>query len=205
MNRKFIGVAGNIGSGKSTLTEMVANHFGGEPHYESVIDNPYLEDFYEDMPRWSFPLQIYFLTHRFQSHATIQKKSGFNIQDRTIYEDANIFAPVLYKNGNMSERDYRNYLNVYNSMIEMLDKPDLIVYLKTSVQQVQDRIKLRNRDYEQGIAVDYLKALNHQYETWIESYPGNVLVIENDGLDFKNRPDDFKMIISRIESRLNLV
>lgn len=191
-----------MGSGKSTLAEMLAQHMGGEAHFESVVDNPYLDDFYKDMPAWSFQLQVYFLTHRYQAHSKIQSKPGINIQDRTIYEDANIFAPVLYKSGHLSDRDYKNYLFLYNSIVDTLRKPDIIVYLRTPIAQIQDRIKLRNRDCEKEVSVDYLAALNHQYDEWISKYDGPVLDINNEGLDFKNRKTDFDYIVNQLKSFL---
>jgi deoxyadenosine/deoxycytidine kinase len=163
----FIAVAGNIGTGKTTLTEMLAAHFQWEAHFESVSDNPYLADFYTDMKRWSFPLQIYFMTHRVNGHQTITDGSNSAIQDRTIYEDANIFARNLFEQGLMEERDYRNYLEVYRVVTSALQPPDLMIYLRKSLPRLKEQILKRGRDYEQDMPADYLLNLNGFYDEWI--------------------------------------
>lgn len=203
LQKLYVGIAGNIGTGKSTLTQMLADSWSGNAHFESVKDNPYLEDFYKDMLRWSFQLQIYFLNARFKAHKEINVATGIHIQDRTIYEDANIFAPSLFEAGNMCERDFRNYRSVYASMLEHLTPPDLIVYLKKSVPNLESQIAKRGRDYEKSIPSSYLEALNTHYNAWIESYPGKKLVIESDGLDFVKNSQDYQLIKAKIEAALS--
>lgn len=195
MNKLFIGIAGNIGSGKTTLTTRVSEFINGAAHYESVNENPYLSDFYADMRRWSFALQVHFLNHRFKSHRYINSNFGRHVQDRTIYEDANIFAPALRENGQMDERDYENYLSLFDSMTGLLKKPDLIVYLKTDVSKLLDRIKLRNRNFEKGISPAYLELLNEKYDRWIESYTGAKLIIDNNPLDFVKSNSDLTAVL----------
>lgn len=203
-NRLFITVAGNIGTGKTTLTTMLAQHFGWHPHFESVSDNPYLSDFYTDMARWSFPLQVYFLNHRYKAHKSITSGSSSAIQDRSIYEDANIFARNLFDNQKMESRDYYNYLDLYNEMTKMLPTPDLMIYLRKSVPRLVEQIKLRGRDYEQSIPIDYLTSLNQYYDEWIENYSnGRVLVIESDDLDFVKNPSDFNFITKKVIEQLD--
>lgn len=202
MHKKlYVGIAGNIGTGKSTITQKLADLWSATPHFESVIDNPYLEDFYADMARWSFPLQIFFLNSRFMAHKAINLAGGVHIQDRTIYEDANIFAPALKDSGQMSQRDFDNYQSVYRSMLDHLEHPDLIVYLKKSVPKLLERIELRNRSYEKAIPPEYLLALNTHYDNWIEAYPGRKLVIDSDDLDFLHRSDDFDHLVKQIEAQ----
>ncbi len=198
-NKLFVVVAGNIGSGKTTLTKKLTERLGWRPNYESVQDNPYLEDFYRDMERWSFPLQIYFLTHRFNTHRLIESSSASEIQDRSIYEDANIFARALFEQRNISKRDYENYINLYNSMIHFLRPPDLMICLKRSMPKLLERIKLRGRDYEQTISQDYLRKLNDYYDEWYENYDlGKALVVETDELDFLENEEHFDRLIQRI-------
>ena len=200
----FIAVAGNIGTGKTTLTQMLANHFQWEPHFESVSDNPYLEDFYTDMKRWSFPLQIYFMTHRVRSHQNITAGTSTAIQDRTIYEDANIFARNLFEQGLMEDRDYQNYLKVYQVVTDTLQPPDLMIYLRKSLPKLKEQIKKRGRDYEQDMPVDYLSNLNRYYDEWIGGYTiGKKLVIESDDLDFVARPKDFESIVKKVVDSLD--
>ena len=202
----FIAIAGNIGTGKTTLTRMLSDRFGWKAHFEAVSDNPYLADFYKDMARWSFPLQIYFLTHRFQAHQDVSLGQHSSIQDRSIYEDANIFARNLYEQGQMEERDYRNYLDLYNTMCQFLTPPDLIIYLRKSLPLLKKRIAMRGRAYEKDIPDRYLSNLNSYYDDWMESYDlGKKLIIESDGLDFIENQDDFlglgKRIIGTLEQR----
>ncbi|HLW56471.1 MAG TPA: deoxynucleoside kinase [Bacteriovoracaceae bacterium] len=198
-NRLFVVVAGNIGSGKTTLTKKLSDRLGWKPHYESVQDNPYLADFYQDMSRWSFPLQVYFLNHRFNTHKEIEALPASSVQDRSIYEDANIFARALYEQGKLDERDYMNYKNLYESMIRYLNPPTLMIFLRRSVPKLQERIKLRGRDYEQAIPVDYLTSLNKYYDDWYENYDlGKSLIVDTDELDFLENEDHFNRLVKRV-------
>ena len=197
----FLAVAGNIGAGKSALTGLLAKHFGWNAYYESVDNNPYLSDFYEDMRRWSFNLQIYFLSSRFRSQRQMLKEARSFIQDRTIYEDVEIFARNLYEMGLMSKRDYDNYSALFNEMTAFLQPPNLLVYLKAEVPTLVRQIEKRGRDYENSISIDYLKRLNALYEDWIDRYPYEKLIIETDELDFVNNREDLGKIISMIEQR----
>ena len=198
-----IAIAGNIGSGKTTLTRLLSKHFGWKPHFEEVDNNPYLESFYEDMKRWSFNLQIYFLNSRFRQVMEIRKSGENIIQDRTIYEDAYIFAANLYDMGLMETRDYENYQALFELMSSFLQAPDLLIYLRASVPTLVRQIQKRNRDYEQSIRLDYLKALNKRYENWISSYnKGKLLVIESDNIDLE-KPEDLSIVIDQINGSLN--
>lgn len=198
-NRLFVVVAGNIGSGKTTLTKKLSDRLGWKPHYESVQDNPYLADFYQDMSRWSFPLQVYFLNHRFNTHKEIEALPASSVQDRSIYEDANIFARALYEQGKLDERDYMNYKSLYESMIRYLNPPTLMIFLRRSVPKLQERIKLRGRDYEQAIPVDYLTSLNKYYDDWYENYDlGKSLIVDTDELDFLENEDHFNRLVKRV-------
>ena len=198
-----IAVAGNIGSGKTTLTRLLSKHFGWKPHYEEVDNNPYLESFYEDMKRWSFNLQVYFLNSRFRQVLDIRNSGQDIIQDRTIYEDACIFAANLYDMGLMETRDYENYRSLFELMSSFLEAPDLLIYLRASVPTLVRQIQKRNRDYEQSIRLDYLNALNRRYEDWISKYSkGKLLVIESDNIEIEN-PEDLGGIIDRINASLN--
>lgn len=200
----FIAVAGNIGTGKTTLTNMLSSRFGWTPHFESVKDNPYLADFYGDMHRWSFPLQIYFLNHRFKAHQTISRGTESAIQDRSIYEDANIFARNLVEEGKMGERDYLNYLDLYKTMSTYLTPPDLVIYLRKSLPRLQEHIKRRGRDFEANIPAEYLTHLNRYYEDWMENYDlGKKLIINSDNLDFLNKSEDFDWICRQILAQLD--
>ena len=200
----FVAVAGNIGTGKTTLTQMLADHFQWQPHFESVSDNPYLTDFYEDMKRWSFPLQIYFMTHRVNSHQVITDGLSSAIQDRTIYEDANIFARNLYEQKLLEERDYHNYLKVYQVVTSALQPPDLMIYLRKSLPRLKEQIKKRGRDYEQDMPADYLLNLNQFYDEWIQNYSlGKKLVIESDDLDFVANSQDFDAICKKVVESLD--
>ena len=197
-----IAVAGNIGSGKTTLTKMLASHYGWTPKFESVDFNPYLSDFYEDMERWSFNLQIYFLNKRFKDVVEISRADDIIIQDRTIYEDARIFAPNLHDMGLMSTRDFENYRDLFDLMMSLVGNPDLLIYLKSSVPNLVSQIQKRGREYEKGIRIDYLTGLNEKYDKWIESYEGNLLVIDADNVKFGNRPEDFAKVTDLIDSKM---
>lgn len=200
----FITIAGNIGTGKTTLTQMLANHYGWKPHFESVSDNPYLKDFYDDMSRWSFPLQIYFLNHRYKVHREVGLSNGSAIQDRSIYEDCHIFARNLFESGKMEKRDYLNYRDLYQEMIKHLPPPDLMIYLKKSVSKLEQQIRKRGRDFEQKIPLDYLKCLNRYYDEWIGKYDnGKLLVIDSDELDFVAKPEDFDFIAQQILEKID--
>ncbi len=200
---KHIAIAGNIGSGKTTLTEMLAQHYGWEPHFEEVDQNPYLNDFYEDMQRWSFNLQIYFLNSRYRQNREMSIKNHNTVQDRTIYEDAYIFAPNLHSMGLMSSRDFENYSRLFEAMSSHLEKPDLLIYLRASVPTLVRQIQRRGRDFEDNIRLDYLKRLNERYEAWIEGYSeGKLLIITVDQLNFADKPEDFGQILLKIESEL---
>ncbi|MGQ1908916.1 deoxynucleoside kinase [Marinifilum sp. RC60d5] len=199
-----IAVAGNIGSGKTTLTELLAKQYGWEAHYEDVDENPYLNDFYDDMQRWSFNLQIYFLKSRFNQIMEIRKSGKNVVQDRTIYEDAMIFAPNLYDMGLMSERDFKNYCNLFDLMGSMVQAPDLLIYLKSSVPTLVNQIQKRGRDYEETIRLDYLKNLNDRYESWITDYTqGNLLIIDADNIDFLDNPADLNAIVDKVEAKIH--
>lgn len=203
-NRHFVVVAGNIGSGKTTLTKKLSEKLGWKPHFESVQDNPYLADFYNDMARWSFPLQVYFLNHRFNTHKLIEGGHASAIQDRSIYEDANIFARAIFEQGDMDKRDYENYCNLYESMIQYLSAPTLMIFLKRSVPKLIERIKMRGRDYEQAIPVDYLTKLNHYYDDWYDSYDlGKSLVVDTDDLDFLENENHFDKLVQKIHDSID--
>lgn len=197
-----IAIAGNIGSGKTTLTNMLASHYGWIPKFESVDYNPYLSDFYEDMARWSFNLQIYFLNKRFKDVVDISRTDQVIIQDRTIYEDARIFAPNLYDMGLMSQRDFDNYNDLFNLMMSLVGNPDLLIYLRSTIPNLVSQIQKRGRDYEKGIRIDYLTGLNEKYENWINSYDGNLLVIDADHIKFGNNPEDFAKVTDMIDAQL---
>ena len=197
-----IGIAGNIGSGKTTLTRMLAEHYGWTPKYESVTYNPYLEDYYRDIPRWSYNLETYFLAQRFKDLLEISKSDDVVIQDRTILEGVHIFVENNREMGNLSERDYDTYMQLFSLMMSMVREPDLLIYLKTSVPKLVEQIQLRGRDYEKSMSIEYLTNLNDLYDKWIASYKGKVLTIEADGLDFEHRPEDFSMITDKIDAHL---
>ena len=199
-----IAIAGNIGSGKTTLTSLLAKHFSWEPHYESVDDNPYLNSFYEDMRRWSFNLQIYFLNSRFRQIIKIRESGKKVIQDRTIYEDAHIFAPNLHEMNLMTTRDFDNYRDLFELMSSFIQPPDLLVYLRASVPTLVNQIQKRGRDYEESIRLDYLKSLNERYETWIDNYDiGKKLIVNVDKMDFTDNPEDLGFVIDRINAELH--
>lgn len=198
-NSLFVVVAGNIGSGKTTLTNKLSERLGWKPHFESVQDNPYLKDFYGDMSRWAFPLQVYFLTHRFNTHKFIESSGASSVQDRSIYEDANIFARALADQGTLDDRDYTNYRNLYQSMTAYLSPPTLMIFLRRSVPKLVERIKLRGRDYEQDIPVDYLTRLNKYYDEWYQSYDlGKSIIVDTDDLDFLDNEEHFNKLVGKI-------
>ena len=199
-----IAVAGNIGAGKTTLTELLAKHYKWNPNYEDVDENPYLNDFYNDMQRWSFNLQIYFLNSRFQQIIDIRNSGKTTIQDRTIYEDAEIFAPNLHSMGLMSTRDFKNYKTLFDLMISLIEPPDLLIYLRASIPTLVNQIQKRGREYENSIRLDYLKQLNERYESWIRSYSmGKLLIINVDNLDFTENPEDLSSIIDKIDAQIH--
>ncbi|MGF7082924.1 deoxynucleoside kinase [Mucilaginibacter sp. UYCu711] len=199
-----IAVVGNIGAGKTTLTELLAKNYGWDPLYEAVDNNPYLEDFYSDMKRWSFNLQIYFLNSRYRQIIDIQKSGRNIIQDRTIYEDAYIFAENLHDMGLMTSRDYDNYESIFNNITEYIKPPDLLVYLKASVPTLVNNIQRRGREYEIGIRIDYLSKLNEKYDKWINNYKlGKLLILDKDNLDFANNTEDLSNIIQLVEREIN--
>ncbi len=202
-NIKHIAIAGNIGAGKTTLTSLLAKHYQWDAMFEDTNTNPYLSDFYDDMKRWSFNLQIYFLNSRYSQVVDIRKGNSTVIQDRTIYEDAHIFAPNLYDMGLMSERDFSNYTSLFETMSAQIQGPDLLIYLKASISTLVDHIQVRGRDYEGSMSIDYLKRLNKRYDNWIASYnQGPLLVINSDEIDFLNKQEDFGEIVSKIEAEI---
>ena len=197
-----IGIAGNIGSGKTTLTRMLSEHYGWTPKYEAVTYNPYLEDYYKDIKRWSFNLEVYFLQQRFRDVLEIASSDDVIIQDRTIFEGVYIFVANNKSMGNLSDRDYETYMDLFKLMMSLVKAPDLLIYLRSSVPHLVSQIQKRGREYEKSIELDYLEGLNNRYEQWISEYPGRVLVIDADGLDFQNRPEDFALITDKIDSEL---
>ena len=197
-----IAIAGNIGSGKTTLTKMLANHYGWTPKFESVDFNPYLADFYEDMERWSFNLQIYFLNKRFQDVVEISKHKEVIIQDRTIYEDARIFAPNLHAMGLMSTRDFENYSDLFDLMMSLVNPPDLMIYLRSSIPNLIAQIQKRGREYERSIRIDYITGLNQRYEDWIKDCKSRLLIIDVDNIKFENNPEGFQYITDKIDAEL---
>ena len=198
-----IAVSGNIGSGKTTLTEKLAKHYGWKAEFEAVDNNPYLPDFYEDMKRWSFHLQVYFLNSRFNQIKQIQESETPTIQDRTIYEDAYIFAANLFKSGLLTERDYENYQSLFNSMISHVKAPDLLIYLKADIPKLVGQIEKRGRSYETTMRIDYLKNLNTHYEEWIAGYTeGKLLIIDVNNLDFVENPGDFSYVVEKVEREI---
>lgn len=199
-----IAIAGNIGSGKTSLTSLLAHHYGWEPHFEEVDNNPYLNDFYDDMMRWSFNLQVYFLKNRFLTVQQIQESGKTVIQDRTIYEDAHIFAPNLHEMGLMSSRDFENYRSLFDLMSSFVKAPDLLVYLRCTVPTLVRQIQQRGRSYENSIRLDYLKSLNDRYEDWIQGYnKGKMLIINSDSLDFVNNVADLSTVMDKINAEIH--
>ena len=197
-----IGIAGNIGCGKTTLTRMLAEHYGWIPKYEAVTYNPYLEDYYKDIERWSYNLETYFLAQRFQDLIEITKSNDVIIQDRTIMEGVYIFVANNKAMGNLSDRDFDTYMHLFNLMMSMVHEPDLLIYLRRSVPTLVGQIQKRGRDYEKGISIEYLSNLNERYEQWISEYKGKVLIIEADNLDYEHRPEDFSLITDKIDAQL---
>jgi len=199
-----IAVAGNIGSGKTTLTELLSKHYGWETHFENVSQNPYLNDFYEDMQRWSFNLQVYYLNSRFTQIQEIQQTDKVVIQDRTIYEDAYIFAPNLHSMGLMTTRDFENYFSLFNLIESFVSSPDLLIYLRASVPTLVNQIQKRGREYEESIRLDYLKRLNERYEAWISTYDkGKMIIVDVDNNNYHENPEDLGKIISAIDAEIN--
>ena len=198
-----IGIAGNIGCGKTTLTRMLSEHYGWTPKYEAVTYNPYLEDYYKDIKRWSFNLEVYFLEQRFKDVLEIARSRKTIIQDRTIFEGVYIFVANNYAMGNLSERDFRTYMELFELMMSLVKASDLMIYLRSSIPHLVAQIQKRGRDYEQSISIEYLKGLNDRYEKFIsEDYKGRVLILDGDNLDFQNRPEDFESITEKIDAEL---
>jgi deoxyadenosine/deoxycytidine kinase len=199
-----VAIAGNIGAGKTTLTKLLAKHYRWEPQLEDVVDNPYLDDFYNQMERWSFNLQVYFLNSRFRQVAQIRESGKDIIQDRTIYEDAHIFAPNLHAMGLMTNRDFENYRSLFDLMESFVQGPDLLIYLRSSIPNLVSQIHKRGREYENSISIDYLSRLNERYEAWIHGYDkGKLLIIDVDNLDFVSNPEDLGSIINTIDAEIN--
>ncbi len=199
-----VAISGNIGSGKTTLTTKLAKHYKWDPHFEDVENNPYLNDFYKEMQRWSFNLQVYFLNSRFRQIIDIKKRNKKFIQDRTIYEDAYIFAPNLHAMGLMSTRDFDNYKELFSLMDSLVEGPDLLIYLRASVPTLVEQIQKRGREYENSIRLDYLTQLNKRYEEWIENYDkGNLLIIDVDDLNFSDNEEDLGSIIEKVDSKIH--
>ena len=199
-----VAIAGNIGAGKTTLTKLLAKHFDWEAQYEDVLENPYLEDFYNKMERWSFNLQIYFLNSRFRQILELRESGRSIIQDRTIYEDAHIFAPNLHAMGLMTNRDYENYKSLFDLMESVVKGPDLLIYLRSSIPNLVSQIHKRGRDYENSISIDYLSRLNERYEAWVHDYnKGNLLIIDVDNINFVDNPEDLGNIITRVDGELH--
>ncbi|MBO7643430.1 MAG: deoxynucleoside kinase [Bacteroidales bacterium] len=197
-----IGIAGNIGCGKTTLTRMLAAHYGWTPKYEAVTYNPYLEDYYKDIPRWSYNLETYFLAQRFRDVLEIAASKDVIIQDRTLLEGVHIFVANNFEQGNLSQRDYDTYMQLFSLMMSMVSPPDLLIYLKASVPHLVSQIQKRGRDYEQAISLEYLAGLNRHYEEWIGNYTGRLLIIDGDNLDFEHNPEDFSSITDKIDAEL---
>jgi len=201
---KYVAVAGNIGAGKTTLCTQLGKHFGWDVHYETTDNNPYLSDFYQDMKRWSFNLQIFFLNNRYQQILKILQGDKTVIQDRTIFEDAFIFAPNLHDMGLMSTRDFENYFSLFQTMSSQIQGPDLLIYLRASIPTLVSHIQSRGRDYEGNMSLDYLKRLNERYERWIDTYDsGKLLILSADEVDFKNNPEDVGTVINMVSGELH--
>ncbi|MGI6242385.1 MAG: deoxynucleoside kinase [Prevotella sp.] len=197
-----IAIAGNIGSGKTTLTKMLASRYGWIPRFEPVDNNPYLDDFYKDMNRWSFNLQVYFLNKRFKEVVEIAKSSETIIQDRTIFEDARIFAPNLHEQGYMSDRDFANYSDLFDLMMSLVKLPQLMIYIRSSIPTLVKHIEKRGRSFEQSIRIDYLTGLQKRYEDWIADYKGDLIIIDGDKLSFEDTPEDFRKVTDMIDANL---
>lgn len=197
-----IAIAGNIGSGKTTLTKMLAKRYGWTPRFEPVDNNPYLSDFYADMQRWSFNIQVYFLNKRFKEVVEISQSNDTIVQDRTIFEDAKIFAPNLHAQGMMSDRDFENYSDLFDLMMSLVKLPDLMIYIRTSIPNIVAQIQKRGREYEKSIRIDYLQGLNDLYENWISTYKGNLIIVEGDSVKFENSDRDFRIVTDMIDAKL---
>lgn len=197
-----IAIAGNIGSGKTTLTKLLAARYGWTPRFVPVDNNPYLEDFYHDMNRWSFNLQVYFLNKRFKEVVEISKSTDTIIQDRTIYEDACIFAPNLHDQGYMSDRDFKNYTDLFNLMMSLVKKPQLMIYIRSSIPTLVKHIEKRGRDYEKSIRIDYLTGLQKRYDDWLSTYDGELITIDGDKINFEDSKEDFRKITDMIDASL---
>jgi len=201
-----IAIAGNIGAGKTNLAELIAKHYQWEAHFEDVIDNPYLDDFYNNMERWSFNLQVYFLKSRFQQLLAFQNSNKTIVQDRTIYEDAFIFAPNLNAMGLMNQRDFKNYRELFDLMESLIEGPDLLIYLRSSIPNLVNKIHKRGREYENSISIEYLSRLNERYEAWISTYDKNkMVIIDVDDLDFVENKEDFKTVLAEIDKGLSKI
>lgn len=197
-----IGIAGNIGCGKTTLTRKLAEYYGWTPRFESVTYNPYLEDYYSDIQRWSFNLEVYFLAQRFRDTLEIAKNKGVIIQDRTILEGVQIFVQNNYRMGNLSDRDFATYMDLFDLMMSLVKLPDLLIYIRSSVPHLVSQIQKRGREYEQTISLEYLGGLNELYEKWISEYKGRLLIIDGDDLDYENRPEDFALVTDKIDAEM---
>lgn len=197
-----IAIAGNIGSGKTTLTKMLAKRYGWTPRFEPVDNNPYLDDFYHDMNRWSFNLQVYFLNKRFKEVVEISQSDENIIQDRTIYEDAKIFAPNLHDQGYMSDRDFENYSDLFDLMMSLVKLPQLMIYIRSSIPTLVKHIEKRGRSFEKSIRIDYLTGLQQRYEDWIKNYKGELIIIDGDKLSFEDTPEDFRKVTDMIDASL---
>ena len=201
-----IAISGNIGAGKTSLTELLSKHYGWEAHYEDVIDNPYLDDFYNHMERWSFNLQIYFLKSRFEQLLKIKNINNVIVQDRTIYEDAHIFAPNLKSMGLMNQRDFKNYQELFELMESQIQGPDLLIYLRSNIPNLVNKIHKRGREYENSISIDYLSRLNERYEAWTSTYDkGNIIKIDVDELDFVENKEDLELIIAKVDDEIKKI
>jgi len=199
-----VAIAGNIGAGKTTLTKLLAKHYNWKPHFESVDENPYLDDFYAEMERWSFNLQVYFLNSRFRQILELRKSGKSIVQDRTIYEDAHIFAPNLHAMGLMTNRDFRNYSSLFELMENLVTPPDLLIYLRANISTLVGQIHKRGREFENSISIDYLSRLNERYEAFISQYTkGKLLIIDVDHIDFVEKPEDLGYVIDRIDAQIN--
>ena len=202
----YFAIAGNIGAGKTSLTELLSKHYGWEAHFEDVIDNPYLDDFYNHMERWSFNLQIYFLNSRFRQLESFSNSNKKFIQDRTIYEDAHIFAPNLHAMGLMNQRDFNNYQSLFGLMESMIEGPDILIYLRSSIPNLVHKIHKRGREYENSISIDYLSRLNERYEAWTSTYDkGNIIKIDVDELDFVENKEDLELIIAKVDDEVKKI
>lgn len=197
-----IAIAGNIGCGKTTLTKMLAKRYGWTPRFEPVDNNPYLADYYADMARWSFNLQVYFLSKRFKEVVEISKSKDYIIQDRTIFEDARIFAPNLHEMGMMSDRDFQNYTELFDLMMSLVKLPDLMIYIRSDIPNLVNQIGKRGREFEQSMRLDYLKGLNDRYESWIATYPGKLIIVNGNETKFEQNPQDFQKITNKIDAAL---